>query len=60
MSPVEDQGAYRAFLARRRAEIEARIAAACERVGRDASEVRVFAVSKTVGPEEVVSAMAAG
>lgn len=60
MSPVENQKAYREFLARRRAEIEARIAAACERVGRDASDVQVFAVSKTVGPEEVVSAMDAG
>lgn len=60
MSPVEDQKAYRAFLARRRAEIEARITAACERVGRDPSDVQVFAVSKTVGPDEVVSAMDAG
>jgi pyridoxal phosphate enzyme (YggS family) len=36
------------------------IARACARVGRDADEVRVIAVSKTVGPEAVAEAVAAG
>ncbi|MDR3315675.1 MAG: YggS family pyridoxal phosphate enzyme [Coriobacteriales bacterium] len=36
------------------------VAAACARVGRDPSEVRVVAVSKTVGVAEVAAAIAAG
>ncbi|MEY8436741.1 YggS family pyridoxal phosphate-dependent enzyme [Atopobiaceae bacterium 24-176] len=60
MKPVDDQGAYREFLAERKKQILSRIDAACARVGRDPEDVQVFAVSKTVGPDEVVSAMAAG
>lgn len=52
--------AYGEFLARRRAEICERIAAAASRAGRDASEVTPIAVSKTVGPDEVLLAWRAG
>jgi pyridoxal phosphate enzyme (YggS family) len=43
-----------------RETIEARIAAACERVGRDPSDVRLVAVSKTVSADRLVAAAAAG
>jgi pyridoxal phosphate enzyme (YggS family) len=41
-------------------EIRATIAAACRKVGRDPGEVRLVAVSKTVDPERVRQAIAAG
>lgn len=47
---------YADFLLRRRQEIGALISEAAERSGRDASEVLALAVSKTVGPEEVLAA----
>ncbi|MAF26776.1 MAG: YggS family pyridoxal phosphate-dependent enzyme [Gemmatimonadota bacterium] len=40
--------------------IRARIAGAARRAGRDPAEVRLCAVTKTVGPEEVREAVAAG
>jgi pyridoxal phosphate enzyme (YggS family) len=36
------------------------VARVCARVGRDPAEIRVVAVSKTVGPEEISQAVAAG
>ena len=45
---------YRAFLAQRRAMLLERIGQAARRAGRDASEVSLLAVSKTVGDQEVV------
>ena len=54
------EGGYEAFLCERRAHILERVRAACERAGRDASEVAVEAVSKTVGTPEVIAAMHAG
>ena len=51
---------YEAFCARRRDEILGRVARACARAGRDASEVEVVAVSKTVGTGEVLAAVGAG
>lgn len=56
----EFSASYEAFLAERRAELLSRIAEAAARVGRSADEVEVLAVSKTVGPEEVVLAWQAG
>lgn len=44
----------------RYAAIAARVADACEQAGRNPSEVTVVAVSKTVGPEEVASAIQGG
>lgn len=58
MSMSEDT--YEDFLLRRRQEIDALIAQAAERSGRDASQVRALAVSKTVGFEEVLAAWRAG
>ncbi len=52
--------AYAAFLAERRQEVLERIGRAAARSGRDASEVEALAVSKTVGPEEVLLAWRAG
>jgi len=43
-----------------REAVLARIAAACERAGRDPAEVTLVAVSKTVPPERLVAAVAAG
>ena len=40
--------------------ISERIAAACDRAGRDASEVRLLPVTKTRGPEAVRAVLAAG
>jgi PLP dependent protein len=40
--------------------VHARIAAACQHVGRDAAQVQLLAVSKTFGPEAVRAALAAG
>lgn len=51
---------YEEFLVERRAKILERIGEACRRAGRDEDEVRLLAVSKTVGPEEVALAWEAG
>lgn len=51
---------YQRFLAERRDQILARVAAASSRAGRDASEIETIAVSKTVGPDEVLAARQAG
>lgn len=51
---------YQAFLAERRDAICGRIADAARRAGRDAGEVTLLAVSKTVGAEEVALARAVG
>ena len=51
---------YAAFLAERRLALLSAIDEACGRAGRDASEVTMLAVSKTVGPDEVALAIAAG
>ena len=55
---VDDE--YELFLARRRRDIVARLCAAASRAGRDASEVGMLAVSKTVEPEAVLRAWRAG
>jgi len=47
-------------LASRLAEVRARIARACERAGRDPSEVTLVGVSKTQPPQAVRDALAAG
>ena len=52
--------AYEAFVRERREAILERLGAACARAGRDASEVMVEAVSKTVDVDAVVAAMRAG
>ena len=49
-----------AALAAARAEVLARIAAACERVGRDPADVTLVAVSKTVDADRLRDAVAAG
>ena len=59
MSDIFDQ-TYADFSAARRAQIMARIEAACARVGRDVSEVSPVAVSKTVGTGELLAAWRAG
>ena len=59
MSDTFDQ-TYADFSAARRAQIMARIEAACARVGRDVSEVSPVAVSKTVGTGELLAAWRAG
>jgi PLP dependent protein len=43
-----------------RAEVLERIAAACDRAGRDPASVQLVAVSKTVEPERLVAAVEAG
>ena len=40
--------------------VRARMAAACRAAGREASEVKLLAVSKTFGPQDVAAAFAAG
>jgi len=47
-------------LEQRYAEAVRELAAVCQSVGRDPAEVRMVAVSKTVGPSEVERAIAAG
>jgi PLP dependent protein len=42
------------------AEVRKRIAAACASTGRPADDVRLLAVSKTFGPDEIRAALAAG
>lgn len=56
----EERAAYEAFVAQRRAQILERLAEAAHAAGRDASEVCLLAVSKTVGVEEVACAWRAG
>jgi len=51
---------YGAFLSERRAALLSMIADACARAGRNPQEVDLLAVSKTVGPDEVALAIAAG
>lgn len=59
-APERDLGSYEAALAVRREEILARIAAAAARSGRPADAVRLTAVSKTVGVDEVIAAIHVG
>ena len=49
-----------AALARRHAEVQLRIEAACRRGGRPAGSVRLLAVSKTFGADRVLALLAAG
>lgn len=56
----DEMAAYEAFVAQRRAEIMERLAEAARVSGRDASEVCLLAVSKTVDIDEVVCAWRAG
>lgn len=51
---------YGEFLRARREDVMGRIEAACQRAGREPGEVQAIAVSKTVGPEEVLDAWRAG
>lgn len=55
-----ERTAYEAYLRERREQILARVAEACQRAGRDASDIELIAVSKTVGPDEVMDAVRAG
>lgn len=59
MSEQFDQ-TYADFSAARRTQIMERVAAACERAGRDVAEVTPVAVSKTVGTGELLCAWRAG
>ena len=53
---MSERREYASFLEERRAEILERIDAAARRSGRDEGEVEAIAVSKTVGPDEVLLA----
>lgn len=57
---TSDQTAYTGFLTERRAAILARIGEAARTAGRAPEEVTALAVSKTVGPEELLCARRAG
>ena len=57
---IELDDAYRAFLADRRLAIRERAAEAAARAGRDASDVAMLAVSKSVEPEATLLAWRAG
>ena len=57
---ANELASYEAFVAERRAQIVQRLEDAARAAGRDASEVCMLAVSKTVGPDEVVCAWNAG
>ena len=57
---MSDERDYESFLRSRREEILERVAAAARRSGREPGEVGALAVSKTVGPEEVLLARRAG
>ena len=57
---IASSAPYEAFLAERRAQLLERIAQAAARAGRSAEEVELLAVSKTVGPEEVLQAYSVG
>jgi pyridoxal phosphate enzyme (YggS family) len=56
---MNDQAEVAAFAAAR-ARVLATMAAACARVGRDPADVSLVAVSKTIPPERLVAAVAAG
>ena len=60
MTDERDMASYERFLAERLRVVRRRISEAAARAGRDASEVEAIAVSKTVGPEEVLAARRAG
>lgn len=57
---MSDEREYAEFLGARRAEILERMREAARRSGRSAADVEALAVSKTVGPEEVLLACRAG
>lgn len=57
---ANQKDSYRSLLSQRRDELLDRIIEAASRVGRDASEVTLLAVSKTVGNEEVLLAREVG
>lgn len=57
---MSDERDYEGFLRSRREEILERVADAARRSGREPGEVGALAVSKTVGPEEVLLARRAG
>ncbi len=57
---IELDDAYQAFLADRRRDISERVAEAAARAGRDASDVAMLAVSKSVEPEATLLAWRAG
>ena len=57
---MSDERDYEGFLRSRREEILERVAEAARRSGREPGEVGTLAVSKTVGPEEVLLARRAG
>ena len=57
---IELDDAYQAFLADRRLAIRERAAEAAARAGRDASDVAMLAVSKSVEPEATLLAWRAG
>ena len=59
MTDVE-QRTYEEFVSERRAQIMGAIADSARKVGRDASEVTLLAVSKTVGVDEVACAWRCG
>lgn len=60
MTEPRDMAAYESLLAERRERILACIADAARAAGRDASEVTLLAVSKTVGTDEVACAWRVG
>ena len=60
MMTDETRPAYEAFVAERRERIMGVLRDAARRAGRDASEVTLLAVSKTVGVDEAVCAWRAG
>jgi pyridoxal phosphate enzyme (YggS family) len=58
--PEADEGAWLPAIVQRRERIQERIAAACQRRGRDPSEVTVVAVAKTMPVAACRAAVAAG
>jgi pyridoxal phosphate enzyme (YggS family) len=63
MSPawtMRRDGAIMTEVETRLADIQRRITAACERAGRNPESVRLLAVTKTLGPDTVQEAVAAG
>ena len=60
MKEMGQDSDYLSFLESRRQEILSCVADACARSGREAGEVELIAVSKTVGPDEVELAWRAG
>lgn len=55
-----DPNSYKQFLAQRRQEICQKVHDACQRSGRSAQDVDIYAVSKTVDVPQVIQAMEAG